>query len=105
MAQAQSSAPEGSLVFESYCAECHGSRGSGTTEQPAIIGEATLARFANALELHQYLDAHMPKIGKSELSAPDYWAVLSFIVVANGGRLPDGGLNEANAGSVKLHAQ
>lgn len=90
-------------MFESYCAECHGSRGAGTTQHPAIIGESALTRYGNALELHEYLEAHMPKVGKSELSAPDYWAVLSFIVVANGARLPDDGLNESNAGSVTLH--
>ena len=104
MAMAQSTEADGSLIFQSYCAECHGPRGAGAGQQPAIVGDQTLLHFETALDLHQYVDAHMPKLGKAELAAADYWAVVGFIVLANGRQLPEGGLSASNADKVLIHA-
>jgi mono/diheme cytochrome c family protein len=103
IAQAQSLAPEGSLIYESYCAECHGLRGAGTGKQPAIMGDQSLMRYTTAFDLYEYVHGHMPKGRKAELSPKDYWAVVDFVVRANGEPVPESGLSSSNAARVRLH--
>ena len=103
--QAQSVAPDGSSTFQSYCAECHGSRGAGAGEHPEIVGDRALSNYGTALDLYHYVEAHMPKLGKAELAPEDYWTVVAFVVVANGKPVPEGGLSASNAGQVMLHSK
>jgi cytochrome c5 len=90
-AQAQSGASEGSLIFQSYCAECHGSRDAGTLRYPALVGDQALARYGTALDLHGYVAGHMPQLGKAELAPNDYWALVVFLVLASDRHVPEGG--------------
>lgn len=103
LAQAQSATPDGWAVFESYCAECHGARGAGNSQHPAVVGDRALGDYPSARELHAYVEGHLPKLNRRGLGAADYWAVVSFIAVANGAPVPVEGVSESNAGVVKLH--
>jgi mono/diheme cytochrome c family protein len=59
--------------------------------------------FRSAQDLYEYVSKKMPA-GKEagSLSAGQYWAIVNFMLLAHGVQVPPGGVNEGNAGSVKL---
>lgn len=86
---------------EEYCWEsgCHGPNPyeSGFTlpkKIPAVIGETTLAKFADAAQLNAYIRATMPFWKPGSLSEEEAWRVTAFILREN--RLWDA--------STELHA-
>ena len=58
--------------------------------------------FRNAQDLYDFTSNHMPKARAEILTQEHYWAVVNFIVVVQGGKVPDGGINAANASSVPI---
>ena len=58
--------------------------------------------FRNAQDLNDFTSLHMPKDRAAVLKPDDYWAVVSFIVVAQGGQIPAGGINPTNARSIPI---
>jgi mono/diheme cytochrome c family protein len=99
----------GTSVYKRSCAGCHGDNGEGVSSMPAVMsgdepGTEALGRFQTAAELFAYVSKEMPlpKAKAGSLSAEDYWAVVNFLLVGHGSALPEGGVNEANAGSVQI---
>jgi cytochrome c5 len=69
---------------------------------PAVVSPAVIGRFANALELHDYLVQSMPWQAPGTLTAEEYWQLTAYLVRENGidpGPLP---LNHSKASKVGL---
>jgi hypothetical protein len=48
------------------------------------------------------MTTHLPKSRATELTPADYWAVVSYLLVAQGGTLPPAGLGPTNATSITI---
>ncbi len=69
---------------------------------PAVVSPAVVARFANALELHDYLVQAMPWQAPGTLADEEYWQLTAYLVRENGidpSPLP---LTSNNAARVEL---
>jgi mono/diheme cytochrome c family protein len=136
LARARDRTAQGADVYERQCAACHGARGEGLADTPAVMGEgalpiqprnaspaqqyasdehappdvdtslASLTRraFKTARDVHGYLVQHMPKVRQAEPppSEAEYWAVVSFLIVANGSDIPPSGVDASNADFVTV---
>ncbi|HEX3904403.1 MAG TPA: c-type cytochrome [Polyangia bacterium] len=58
--------------------------------------------FRNAQDLYTFTTTHLPKSRAANLKDADYWAVVSFLLAAQGVSLPPGGLGPANAASIPI---
>jgi mono/diheme cytochrome c family protein len=58
--------------------------------------------FRTANDLHTYVRNHLPKSRAAAMHAEDYWAVVNYLLAAQGSTLPAGGVNASNAASVSL---
>jgi len=60
--------------------------------------------FRNAQDLFNYVSTKMPlpKSRAGTLTPEEYWAITSFMLVAHGSAVPDGGVTATNAGSVEI---
>jgi len=60
--------------------------------------------FRTAKDLHAFVSKSMPpsEEKRAAISAEDYWAIVSFMLLAHGVEVPPEGVTEKNAGSVKL---
>jgi mono/diheme cytochrome c family protein len=94
---------------EEYCWEsgCHGANPyeSGFSlpkKIPAVIGDTTLAKFADAAQLNAYIRATMPFWNPGSLTEGDAWRVTAFILRQNDLWDASTELNAANAGNVKI---
>lgn len=60
--------------------------------------------FRTAKDVHKFVSENMPPAEdkRKALSAEDYWAIVNFVLSAHGVELPPEGVNEQNAGAVKL---
>lgn len=94
---------------EKYCWEsgCHGARPYENgfalpMKIPGLIGETTLAKFADAAQLNAYTRATMPFWKPGSLTEEESWRVTAFLLRQNG--LWDGKteLNASNAAQVKI---
>lgn len=80
--------PPGGFVFPRYV--------------PAVISLGVVARFANASELHDFIQTEMPWQAPGSLTDEEYWQLTAFLVSANGidpGLQP---LTVENAAAVRL---
>jgi cytochrome c len=69
-------------------------------------GAPTRDPFRNAQDVYNFISLNMPK-GRSragQLKPEQYWAVLTYILLGNGAKVPDGGINERNASSIPVQA-
>jgi cytochrome c oxidase subunit 2 len=74
---------QGATVFSSDCASCHGSSGQGGVG-PRLIGPGnTLAKYANAQALLDFMSTAMPLNAPGSLNAQQYDELLAFILVQN----------------------
>ena len=94
---------------EEYCWEsgCHGANPdeSGFTipkKIPAVIGDTTLAKFADAAQLNAYIRATMPFWNPGSLTEEDAWRVTAFILRQNNLWDASAELNTSNAANVKI---
>ena len=70
--------------------------------QARPAGAAWRDPFRNAQDLYDFTRTHMPKGHTGELKPADTWAVVSFILAAQGASLPTGGIGPANASSIQI---
>ncbi|MGA7741894.1 MAG: c-type cytochrome [Polyangia bacterium] len=137
LARANDQAASGAKTFASECAKCHGQRGEGLANAPALLGHGALPEyprdtggsgdpnlidpvqlqiemqsrpagaawrdpFRNAQDLYSFVSTHMPKEHAGELRLDDYWAVVNFLLAAQGASLPAGGIGPGNASSTPI---
>lgn len=139
LANAQQKAGPGGELFQKECASCHGKRGEGLANAPAIIGSGALPvyprdqslstnpalsnaaaqqqqdasrppgapsrdPFRTAQDLFTYTSTKMPlpKSRAGSLKPEEYWAITSYMLIAHGSAVPDGGLTADNAASVQI---
>jgi hypothetical protein len=70
--------------------------------QARPAGAAWRDPFRSAQDLFNFTSTHMPKGRASDLKPADHWAVVSFMLAAQGATLPAGGVGPANASSVRI---
>jgi len=70
--------------------------------QSRPAGAAWRDSFRNAQDLYSFTSTHMPKLHAGELKQGDYWAVVNFLLAAQGASLPAGGIGPANASSIPI---
>jgi cytochrome c553 len=58
--------------------------------------------FRNAQDLYSFTITHLPKTRAAELHESDYWAVVGYLLAAQGASLPSGGISRANAASMTI---
>jgi mono/diheme cytochrome c family protein len=58
--------------------------------------------FHNAQDLFTFVSTRMPKANPGKLSQPDYWAVVTFLLSAQGASLPATGLGPAAAKDIPI---
>jgi mono/diheme cytochrome c family protein len=102
---ARAKVPDGAKLFDTKCADCHGTSGQGSFGTPGTMGAGTLAKYKTAKDLFDYVSVQMPlpKSAAGSLKPREYWAIVNFMVAAHGKDLPSGGLKADNAASVSLH--
>lgn len=83
--------PPGGFIFPRYV--------------PAVIGPGMVARFANAQELHDFIQRKMPWQAPGSLRDEEYWQLTAFLVSANGINPGPGLLNTGNAASIHLRPE
>lgn len=94
---------------EEYCWQsgCHGANPyeSGFTlpkKIPALIGETTLAKFADAAQLNAFIRATMPFWKPGSLTEEDSWRVTAFLLRQNDLWGATTSLNASNAADAKI---
>lgn len=137
LSQARTQAGAGADVFAHACARCHGQRGEGIGNAPAILGPGSLPEqprsssgasgsaltdpqllqieaqarpagaawrdpFRTAQDLYDFTSTHMPRGNAGALKPADYWAVVSFMLAAQGATLPSGGVGPGTAGAFQI---
>jgi hypothetical protein len=70
--------------------------------QTRPAGAAWRDPFRNALDLYTFTTKHVPKSRAAELKDSDYWAVVGYLLAAQGAALPPGGVGPANAASIPV---
>jgi mono/diheme cytochrome c family protein len=88
-----------------------GGVGDPTITDPQLIqiqaqtrpeGAAWRDPFRNAQDLYTFTTTHLPKSRAANLKDADYWAVVSYLLAAQGVSLPTGGLGPSNAASIPI---
>jgi hypothetical protein len=85
--------------------KCHGPNhppdGFVLPVAPGVVGNAALAAFPSAQELHDYIQAAMPWQRAGTLTSKDSWAVTAYVIKLN--RMnPGAELGPDNASQIKL---
>jgi len=70
--------------------------------QSRPAGAAWRDPFRNAQDLYYFTSTQMPKREKDKLKPDDYWAVVNFLLAAQGAVLPAGGVGPTNASSIPI---
>jgi mono/diheme cytochrome c family protein len=70
--------------------------------QARPAGSAWRDSFRSAQDLFNFTSTHMPKGHVGDLKPPEQWAVVSFMLAAQGATLPAGGIGPANASSIQI---
>jgi mono/diheme cytochrome c family protein len=73
--------------------------------QARPAGAAWRDPFVNAQDLYTFTSTHMPKAHVGELNEGQNWAVVSFLLAAQGASLPVGGIGPANASTIPIPAR
>jgi hypothetical protein len=58
--------------------------------------------FRNAHDLFTFTSAHTAKLHLGALPPSDQWALVSFMLAAQGAKLPAGGANPSNASTIQI---
>ena len=69
-----------------------------------VPGQSKRQPFRTAQDVYDYVSSRMPlpKSRAGTLKPEEYWAIVNYLLIANGGPVPAGGVTEANAKSVAL---
>jgi len=70
--------------------------------QTRPAGAAWRDPFRTAQDLYAFTSRHLPKTRAAELKDADYWAVVGFMLAAQGANLPTAGVTPANAASIPI---
>jgi mono/diheme cytochrome c family protein len=70
--------------------------------QTRPAGAASRDTFRTAQDLYSYVSTQMPKGQVGRLKPADSWAVVNFLLAAQGASLPAGGVGPANASSIPI---
>lgn len=70
--------------------------------QTRPAGAAWRDPFRNAQDLYNFTSRHLGKARAAEVHEADYWAVVSFILAAQGVSVPPGGIGPSNAASIPI---
>jgi len=104
IAKARSAAAPGADAYDRECSSCHGKHGEGLAPAPPTMGPNALARFHNAQDVYDYVSSRMPlpasRAGTLEREA--YWAIVNYLLIAQGVAVPAGGVRESNAKAIAL---
>ncbi len=71
-------------------------------QQTRPTGAPTRDPFRNAQDLYEYVRVHLPKSRAANMKADDYWAVVTFILAAQGAAVPADGIGPNNASSFPI---
>ncbi|HVV49593.1 MAG TPA: c-type cytochrome [Polyangia bacterium] len=58
--------------------------------------------FRNAQDLYTFTTTHLPKSRAANLKDSDYWAVVTYLLAAQGVTPPSGGIGPATAASIPI---
>lgn len=69
-----------------------------------VPGQSKRKPFRTAQDVYDYTSTRMPlpKSRAGTLKPEEYWAIVNYLLVANGITVPEGGVTAANAASVTL---
>ena len=70
--------------------------------QTRPAGAASRDPFRNARDLYNFTAKHLPKTSADHLTDADYWAVVGYLLAAQGVSLPPRGIDPANAASIPI---
>lgn len=104
---------EGQHLYETLCASCHGDRGQGMSEYPALAGgEGTLksntplrtvgSYWPYATTVWDYIHRKMPYARPGTLTPDETYSVTAFVLYLNGILQKDAELNETTLPRVKM---
>ena len=104
---------QGRNVYQTLCANCHGDRGQGVTEYPALAGGQGTLRSKNpvrtvgsywpyATTVWDYIHRKMPYPRPGTLTPDETYAVTAFILYLNGIVDEEAELNQATLPRVKM---
>jgi mono/diheme cytochrome c family protein len=93
--EGRGTARQGALIYAARCAACHGDRGQGLGDFPALVGgrgslatETPLLTVGSywpyATTIFDYIRRAMPYQSAGELSADEVYALTAWILAANG---------------------
>jgi mono/diheme cytochrome c family protein len=112
----------GKRVYKRQCARCHGPDGKGKDNQfkglraPELIGSTALpclprpyqkirqSRFRTAEDVYAFASAAMPADEPAIFDADEYWAVIAYLLEANGRKADETPLDKASSARIVLHA-
>ena len=96
-------APADQNCWQSKChAANHPPEGFILPVAPPVVGPATLARFATALDLHDFIQNTMPWYRPGSLTEKDSWAATAHILDMNQIQ-PGPNLDAGTASQLRLH--
>jgi S-disulfanyl-L-cysteine oxidoreductase SoxD len=104
---------EGQRVYQSLCAHCHGDRGQGMSEYPALAGgQGTLksdrpvrtvgSYWPYATTVWDFIHRKMPYAQPGTLDANQTYAVTAFVLYLNGILDDHAALNENTLPRIKM---
>jgi hypothetical protein len=68
----------------------------------SVPGAPKRQPFNTAKDVFEYVSTQMPPGRPGSLRAEDYYAVVTFMLVAHGSPVPSGGVTPANAGAIAV---
>lgn len=114
-------AADGAAVFAARCASCHGARGEGRSPVPPLVGRTPDAGYDFAREdraprtignywpyattVFDYVRRAMPLDAPGSLSAAETYAVVAWLLHANGIIADDAVMNAATLPAVRMPAR
>jgi cytochrome c len=104
----------GERLYAEKCTSCHGARGEGGPQGPALVGAGALPldprpgshrlkQFVSAANVTRYIKMRMPPKEEGSLAEDDALALAVYTVHANGVDLPKTPVTLANASEVPTH--
>jgi S-disulfanyl-L-cysteine oxidoreductase SoxD len=104
---------EGQHLYETLCASCHGDRGQGMSNYPALAGGEGTLKSSNPLRtvgsywpyattVWDYIHRKMPYAQPGTLTPEETYSVTAFVLYLNGILEKDAELNETTLPRVRM---
>lgn len=65
-------------------------------------GSPSRAAFHTAQDLYDYLSRHQPEQSLREVTPPELWTIVTFMLIAHGSQTPAGGVTPENASRTSI---